>query len=291
MVLAGNQGTPGGLYVAMERFGVTAAAAVPTIWIQILDYMNARHLRFSTLHKALTGGSHPPPELVVRMNDLGVDLIDAWGMTETSPLGIVRRYNAGDERGPAPRAAQPIFGVQTRVVDEGGLPVRADGRTPGALQVRGNWVTASYFGSERTPSDAGWFTTGDLAVADPDNGLHVVDREKDLIKSGGEWISSPALEAVALRDARVAEAAAIAVPHPRWGERPVLVAVRTDDGLCEQSVLDLYQGVGPRWWRPEKVVFVAELPRSSTGKILKGVLRATYEKVLDEDTAAVAVPK
>jgi fatty-acyl-CoA synthase len=236
MVFPGAALDGASLYELFETHGATFSGAVPTVWNGLLAWMKERGLRFSTLQRVVIGGSACPPALMHTLQDeYGVRVIHAWGMTETSPLGTTAALKAkhmalpaSDREGIQRKQGRPLFGVDLRVLDDLGDPVARDGRAFGALQVRGLWVVASYMkgeaGDALTPD--GWFPTGDVATLDEDGYIQITDRSKDVIKSGGEWISSIELENVAMSHPGVAEAAAVAVAHPKWDERPLLVVAR-----------------------------------------------------------------
>jgi fatty-acyl-CoA synthase len=243
-------------------------------------------VRPTTLERVLIGGSACPRSLITALeNDYGVEVLHAWGMTETSPLATVSRMKRKHERlGPDERTAlkvkqgRPVFGVELEIVGPRGDPLPHDGEAFGDLEVRGPWVCASYFKDEG--GDAlvdGWFPTGDVASIDADGYVKITDRSKDGIKSGGEWISSIELENLAVAHPAIREAAVIAVAHAKWGERPLVIAVRKPGATVGRAeLLDFYKGKVARWWIPDDVVFVDELPHTATGKLLKTRLREEY---------------
>jgi len=216
----------------------------------------------------------------------GIDVFHGWGMTETSPVATVSKLTARHEGlteeeklGVLMKQGRPLFGVELRIVDEAGRPLPEDGEACGELQVRGPWVASAYLGGE--PGSAldaeGWFSTGDLATIDEESCVQITDRKKDLIKSGGEWISSLDLEDAAVRHPEIARAAVIGVPHEKWGERPLLLAVPTRGGdPTKESVLEFLEGQVARWWLPDEVIFVDDLPLGGTGKVQKTKLRERY---------------
>jgi 3-(methylthio)propionyl---CoA ligase len=271
------------LYELFEAEGVTMSAGVPTVWLGVLNYMKEKKLRFSTLNRTLIGGSACPPAMIRTLQkDYGVEVRHGWGMTEMSPLGTVCRLKAKhkdlDEE--AKYAVQdkqgfPIFGVDMRIVNENGEELPRDGKAFGDLQVRGPWVIREYFkGEGGSPLREGWFPTGDVATLDPDGYMQITDRSKDVIKSGGEWISSIDLENIAIAHPAIAEAAVIGVHHPKWDERPIVVAVKRDGHeVSREEILKFYEGKIAKWWMPDDVVFVAELPHTATGKLSKLTLR------------------
>lgn len=262
----------------------TVAAGVPTIWNDLLQWMRAHpgH-RIDSLTRVLCGGSAVPRRLLEAYDsELGVPIMQAWGMTETSPVatsGLVPR----DETGPAAldlRATQGrmVFGVQARVVGEDGQELPRDGKSVGELQVRGPWVTGSYYRStEQDRFDDGWLRTGDVGTLDPRGYLTLTDRAKDVIKSGGEWISSVELETTLMGHPDVVEACVVGVPDERWQERPLAVVVRRDGSQVEAAELrDWLAGRVAKWWLPERWSFVAAVPRTGVGKFDKKVVRQAY---------------
>ncbi|MES2337399.1 MAG: long-chain fatty acid--CoA ligase [Pseudomonadota bacterium] len=269
----------------------TFSLGVPTIWFGVLDHLeattNAQDRAALALNRVFAGGAAVPRALIVRFRDLlGVDVLQAWGMTETSPVATVCRPLARHaDLDPEARAdllatqGRALCGVELRIEGPDGGEVAAGSGESGLLKVRGPWVLNGYFGQPAGSAlDAdGWFDTGDIARIDHDGFLQLTDRAKDVIKSGGEWISSIDLENAAVAHPSVAEAAVIAVPHPRWQERPLLL-VRTHDGgtIDRADMLDFLSARVARWWLPDDVVTVAELPHTATGKLLKTVLRAQY---------------
>jgi 3-(methylthio)propionyl---CoA ligase len=280
------------LHQLFEAEGVTFSAGVPTVWLGLLDYMKQNKLRFSTLKCVVIGGSACPPAMLRTFQDeYGVEVRHAWGMTEMSPLGTVampkaKHAAAADATRETVQHKQgfPIFGVDMKIVGEGGAELPRDGKTCGHLMVRGPWVIKSYFkgegGDPLRPDDAGrgWFPTGDVATLDPDGYMQITDRSKDVIKSGGEWISSIELENIAIAHPAIAEAAVIGVKHPKWDERPIVVAVKKPgQELSKEELIKFYEGKVAKWWMPDDVVFVNELPHTATGKLSKLTLRERFK--------------
>ena len=271
------------LHELFEAEGVTMSAGVPTVWLGLLNYMKQSKLRFSTLKGVVIGGSACPPAMLrAFQEDYGVNVLHAWGMTEMSPLGTVctfkeKHLKMDKEARYAVQAKQGrvIFGVDMRIVGEDGTPLPMDGKAFGDLQVRGPWVISTYYKDEGgDPLVDGWFPTGDVATLDPDGYMQITDRSKDVIKSGGEWISSIDLENIAVAHPAVAEAAVIGVKHPKWDERPVVVAVKkAGQEVSREDLLKFYEGKIAKWWMPDDVVFVTELPHTATGKLSKLTLR------------------
>jgi len=278
------------LYGLLEAEGVTLSAGVPAVWQGLLAYMEQGGKRFSTMRRTVVGGSACPPAMLRAFQEVhGVEVLHAWGMTELSPLGTVCRPKARhrdetpDERlARQARQGRPGFGVDLRIIDGDGLPLPWDGASCGELLVRGPWIADSYFGDEpidmrRDDEGRAWFATGDVGNIDRDGYLQITDRSKDVIKSGGEWISSIELENVALEHPAVFAAACIAMPHPKWDERPLLLVVKKPGAFLERAeLLTSFEGKVARWWMPDDVVFVDTLPLGATGKVLKGELRKRY---------------
>ena len=278
----------------MKREGVTDSAGVPTVWLAHFQYADANGIELPKLKAATIGGSAAPRFMIERLMKNGTRVQHAWGMTETSPIGTVGgpthdwdRLTFDQKVEQTMKQGRPIFGVELRAVD---LDDRAkvlprDGKTAGALQIRGPWVIKRYFKAEEDAIDAdGWFDTGDVAMIHPDGTMQITDRTKDVIKSGGEWISSVELENAACGHPAVAEAAAIGMPHPKWDERPVLFVVAKDgaDKDAESIVAFLSDKIA-KWWLPDAVEFVDDIPHTATGKISKKDLRARYPDYVLED--------
>ena len=267
---------------------VTLTGGVPTVWMAIFQYLDATGACLpSSLTTAVIGGSAPPPAMVERLMAMGIDPLHAWGMTETSPIGTLSSCHPdwdGMDHDARVRSkvlqGRPPFGVELRCVslDDPEQVLPRDGKTAGSLQVRGAWVVRRYFKAEQDCVGPGqWFETGDVAVIHPDGSLQLTDRTKDLIKSGGEWISSVELENAAMGHPAVAEAAAIGVPHPKWDERPVLVVVRKPGmDLDEDGLRTFLKDHVATWWLPDAVHFVDQIPHTATGKISKLTLREQF---------------
>jgi fatty-acyl-CoA synthase len=271
------------LHELFEREEVTMSAGVPTVWLGLLNYMKEQKLRFSTLKRVVIGGSACPPAMIRAFQDeYGVQVLHAWGMTEMSPLGTVTTFkakhlklSAEDRLKIQNKQGRVLFGVDVRIVGEDGTELPWDGKAFGDLQVRGPWVIKSYFkGEGGEPLRDGWFPTGDVCTIDPDGFIQITDRSKDVIKSGGEWISSIDLENIAVAHPAIAEAAVIGVKHPKWDERPIVVAVKKPGKeVTRDELLKFYEGKIAKWWMPDDVVFVSELPHTATGKLSKLTLR------------------
>jgi acyl-CoA synthetase (AMP-forming)/AMP-acid ligase II len=288
LVLPGPRLDGASLYELFEAEGVTYALGVPTVWLGFEAYLSASGMRCSTLQRVLSGGSAVPPSMVENFARHGIDLRQGWGMTEMSPLGTTAALKAKHhglewEQQLAVKVKQgrPVFGVEMKIVDDEGRTQPHDGRSMGELLVRGPWIVSGYFADATASAAAvepdGWFHTGDMATIDPDGYLQITDRKKDVIKSGGEWISSIDLENAAIAHEHVAEAAVIAVPDPRWGERPLLIVAPRPGCTPERDQLIAFlAGQFPRWMLPGEVVCIDELPHTATGKIMKTRLRQMF---------------
>ena len=271
------------LHEMFESEAVTMSAGVPTVWLGLLNYMKENKLKFSTLKSTVIGGSACPPAMIRSFqDDFGVKVLHAWGMTEMSPLGTVATFKAqhtkaGKEARYAVQSKQGrvIFGVDMKIVDTEGKVLPNDGKAFGDLLVKGPWVTNAYFKNEGgDPLKDGWFPTGDVATIDPDGYMQITDRSKDVIKSGGEWISSIDLENIAVAHPGIVEAAVIGIAHPKWDERPIVVAIRKPGAtVTREELLKFFEGKIAKWWMPDDVVFVEQLPHTATGKLSKLTLR------------------
>jgi fatty-acyl-CoA synthase len=267
----------------MLETGVTVTAAVPTIWLGLLAYLDANDLKLSTLERVAIGGASCPRSVVERFQErYGVRVLHAWGMTEMSPIGTACSFKPEVAAlDPAARldvqqtVGHPPFTVDLRIVDAEGRDLPWDAATQGRLLTRGAAVVRRYLKAEADAVDAdGWFDTGDVATMDANGYVRITDRSKDIIKSGGEWISSIELENAAVAHPDVAEAAAVGVPHPKWGERPVLVVVpRPGRAPDAASITALLAGRFAKWQLPDDILFMEELPHTATGKISKLSLR------------------
>jgi fatty-acyl-CoA synthase len=276
------------LQALIEEEQVTFSAGVPTVWQGLVAYLEKTGKRIDSLTHVVSGGSAVPAALMKQLKERhAVEVVHAWGMTETSPIGTIRSQSPEastlpEDRREALRARQgrTVFGIELRVADDNGAEVPRDGKTFGALKVRGPWVAASYYkrsGDEVFEND-GWFNTGDVATICPLGYMQITDRTKDVIKSGGEWISSIDLENLAVAHPAVAQAAAIAIPHPKWQERPLLVAVLKPGATATAAeLLEFFAGKVAKWWIPDDVVFVDKLPLTATGKLSKLQLRQQFE--------------
>ena len=286
MVMPGRDLSAPALHAMLER-GVTITAAVPTVWLALLDHMRREGLGLSTLKRVVIGGSACPQAVIEAFQrDYGVTVLHAWGMTETSPLGSfcslkpeVAALPEAERMAVQLKVGHPPFTVDLDLRDDAGAPVAWDGESRGRLVVRGPGVVRRYLGAQTDAADAdGWFDTGDVATMDALGYVRIVDRTKDVIKSGGEWISSIDLENAAVACPGVAEAAAVGVAHPTWGERPVLVVAAAPGAtLAREALLAHMAARFAKWQVPDDVVFMAELPHTATGKLSKLALRQRLE--------------
>jgi len=273
------------LYELMEAERVTYSAGVPTVWLGLLNHLREANAKFSTLERTVIGGSACPPAMIKTFQEVyGVEVIHAWGMTEMSPLGTLAKLTweqtqrpPDEQRKLREKQGHAMYGVDMKIVGDDGRELPWDGVAFGDLHVRGPWVIDRYFRGDASPLVDGWFPTGDVATIDKDSFLNITDRSKDVIKSGGEWISSIEVENVAIAHPAVAEAACIACSHPKWTERPLLVVVRRPDAhVTRDELLAFYEGKVAKWWIPDDVVFVDELPHTATGKLQKLKLREQF---------------
>ena len=271
------------VYELIEAEKVTFAAGVPTVWQMLLGHMKPANLKFSSLKRTVIGGSACPPAMIDAFrDDYGVDVLHAWGMTEMSPLGTLCTLKNKHLSLPAEaqmklrlKQGRAIFGVDMKIVNEAGEALPHDGKTYGDLLVKGPWIIREYYKQEgASPLRDGWFPTGDVATLDEDGFMQITDRSKDVIKSGGEWISSIDIENIAMAHPDVAMAACIGMPHPKWDERPVVCVVRKPSStLTAAELLKFYEGKTAKWQIPDDAVFVDAIPLGATGKMLKTKLR------------------
>jgi len=271
------------LYELIEAEGVTFAAGVPTVWQMLLTHMQQGGLKFSHLNRTVIGGSACPPAMIDAFEDTyGVRVLHAWGMTEMSPLGTLKNKHLAlpkeQQRKILQKQGRPIYGVDMRIVDSDGRDQPWDGKACGDLLVRGPWILDTYYkGASPLVKDEegrGWFPTGDVATIDPDGYMQITDRTKDVIKSGGEWISSIDIENIAMGHPAVAMAACIGMPHPKWDERPIVaVAKKAGAEVSREELLAFFDGKTAKWQIPDDVVFVDAIPLGATGKMLKTKLR------------------
>ena len=286
LVMPGHHLDGASLYNLFEEEKVTMSAGVPTIWLGLLNHVKANGLKFSTFKSTVIGGAACPPAMIRAFeNEYGVEVIHAWGMTEMSPLGTLGRlktkhaeWSTEDKQKLLEKQGKSVFGVDMRIVDGDGKVLPWDGKAAGDLEVKGHWVINSYFNIDKSPLHDGWFPTGDVATIDADGYMQITDRSKDVIKSGGEWISSIDLENVLMAHPAVHEAAAISCFHPKWDERPLMVVVKKPGvEVSVDELIAFYDGKIPKWQTPDDVVFVDEIPHTATGKISKLQLRERFK--------------
>jgi fatty-acyl-CoA synthase len=272
------------IYELIEGEKVNFAAGVPTVWQMMLGHMQANKLRFSTLTRTVIGGSACPPAMITAFNDdYGVEVLHAWGMTEMSPLGTVctlknkhLALDADTKMKIRLKQGRAVFGVDIKIVDaDTGKDLPWDGKTFGDLYVRGPWIISEYFKHEGGDVLVdGWFPTGDVATIDTDGYMQITDRSKDVIKSGGEWISSIDVENIAMAHPAVAMAACIGMKHPKWDERPIIAVVKKPGTeVTRDELLAFFEGKTAKWQIPDDVVFVDAIPLGATGKMQKTKLR------------------
>ncbi len=299
LVFPGPHLQPRDIAELIQNERVTVTAGVPTIWIGLYALLERERYDLSSLRVMPVGGSAMPRALIEAFEKrFGIRVAHAWGMTEMTPLGTVanlKSYMADwpEEERFAIRAKQgmPVVGVEIRAVDDQGREVPWDGKTMGELQVRGPWVIRAYYNDPRTAEafQDGWFRTGDVVTIDPEGYIQIVDRTKDLIKSGGEWISSVDLENALMAHPKVLEAAVIAVPHPKWQERPLAVVVprpEFKEDLTKEELLEFLRPRFAKWWLPDDIVFVEAIPKTSVGKFDKKVLREQFREYRLPETPA-----
>ena len=285
LVLPGPRLDGASLYELMEGERVTVSAGVPTIWLALMQHVEEHGLRFSTMQRTAVGGSAMPAALIVKFVDnYGVEVRHGWGMTETTAVATMsclspknRELSATEQHAVIARQGKSVFGAEIKVVDEYGATLARDGVSQGELMVRGQWIVSGYFKSDVSPLVDGWFPTGDIATIDAHGVMQIRDRAKDVIKTGGEWISSIDLESAAMGHPAVAMAAVIGVKHPKWDERPLLFVVRKPGKTVErEEILAFLTERVAKWWVPDDVIFLDALPVGGTGKVQKGDLRKQY---------------
>ncbi|WP_431359032.1 long-chain fatty acid--CoA ligase [Halovenus amylolytica] len=305
-VFPGPAPEPADLASLIEEEGVTITAGVPTVWLGLLEYMKENEVDLSSLEQIVIGGAAAPKAVIEQYDEFGVDVIHAWGMTETSPVGTVSRLTPAltdaafdtkvDKWG---KQGLIMPGIEFKVVDDDGSEIPHDGEAFGELLVRGPWVTTEYYErphANETDFDGSWLRTGDIVTVDDDGYIEIVDRAEDVIKSGGEWISSQELENAIMAHEDVSEAAVIGVDHDRWQERPVAMIVVADDvdrEMLTDELKTMLQEEYPKWWLPDGFEFIDEIPKTATGKFSKMDLREQYEgkELLEEDAPADAAPE
>jgi fatty-acyl-CoA synthase len=286
LVMPGMQMEGEPLYDLIEKEEVTLAFGVPTIWMGLLAYCRDNNKILSSVTNTIIGGAALSLSTLQEFDEVhDVNVIHAWGMTEMSPLGTTnvptpQMDNMTKEEKYAVQLKQgkPIYGVELKVVDDAGVELPKDGKSQGHLMVRGPWILQRYFKAEQDAVDEnGWFDTGDISVLDQDGYMTIKDRAKDVIKSGGEWISSIDLENAAFGHPEIAEACVVGIPHPKWDERPMLFVVTNDGEPIEKdSILEFLASKVAKWWLPDEIVFMKELPHGATGKLQKFELRDEY---------------
>ena len=275
------------VYELLESERVTMAAGVPTVWLMLLNHVKQNGLRFSHMRRTVIGGSACPPAMIKSFrDDYDVTVLHAWGMTEMSPIGTVctlklaqQTLDSEAQLAIMAKQGRAVYGVEMRIVGPDGQELPWDGQASGDLHVKGPWIISGYFKAEGgDPLVDGWFPTGDVASIDADGFLQITDRSKDVIKSGGEWISSIDIENVAVAHPAVAMAACIALPHPKWDERPLLVVVKKPGAdVTREQLLQFFEGKVAKWQVPDDVVFVEAIPLGATGKMQKNKLREQFK--------------
>jgi len=277
------------VYEMLDTEEVSFTAGVPTVWLLLLQYLQESGNKLPQLERMVVGGAALPPSIIEAFeNDYGCDCIQAWGMTEMSPVGTVgylkrnmKDLNAEEKMSYKVKQGRAVYGVEMKIVDDNGNELPQNGKDFGELVVRGPWITNGYFEDDEATAecinDDGWLRTGDVCTIDERGFMQIVDRSKDVIKSGGEWISSIELENIAVGHADIAEAAVIGIAHPKWDERPLLICVKAEGAeVTGDNVLEIFKGKVADWWVPNEVAFVDELPHTATGKLLKTELRKTF---------------
>ena len=291
MVLTGPHMDGANVYQIITDEEVNKSAAVPTVWSMLLDHLNQNNLQVPKLLETTIGGSAAPRSMILEFNEkYNVDVLHAWGMTEMSPLGSLNRTKMYLDKIPPDQVldynckqGRPTFGVDLKIVDDDGNELPRDGETTGRLMARGPWVIERYYKKEESALENGWLDTGDIASIDPLGFMQITDRAKDVIKSGGEWISSVDVENAAVAHEGIQIAACIGVPHPKWEERPLLI-VQTypDKEVSKEDIMSLLSETFAKWQLPEDIIYVDEIPLTATGKVDKKPLRAKYQEYLSK---------
>ena len=292
LVLPGAGMDGASLFELIDGESVDLLLGVPTVWLGLLQYCEKENLTLASVKEVVIGGSAAPLSMIKDFQEKhDAFVIHAWGMTELSPMGTVNsmnRYMASlsqEERyAQQCKQGRPIYGIEIRIVDDAGTELDHDGKVFGRLQVRGPWVASSYYKhDDQSDWQDGWFDTGDVATIDENGYMNIVDRAKDVIKSGGEWISSIDVENIALGQDDVVECAVVGVPHPKWDERPLLLVVKKErSSLDKETMLAYLSDKIVKWWMPDEVLFVDELPHTPTGKLLKRTLRDQYQTLFTQ---------
>jgi fatty-acyl-CoA synthase len=297
-VLPGPKLDPASLYELFNDYRVTFTAGVPTVWLGLLQYLEANNGTLPYLRRITIGGAAAPRAMMQKFQEqYGVPCMHAWGMTEMSPMGTLCALTPDMEALPAEqrldlqqKQGRPPFMVDMKITDDAGGSLPWDGKTFGRLKVRGPAVAKTYFGESKTVLDEeGFFDTGDVATIDSNGYMQITDRSKDVIKSGGEWISSIDLENLAVGHPKVQEAAVIGIVHPKWGERPLLIVVpKKGEQIVKHEIIEFMRPKTASWWLPDDVVFVEEIPHTATGKIQKTALREQYKEYVLPTARATA---
>lgn len=284
LVLPGPRMDAASIAELIEAEGVTVTAGVPTLYTKLLQHFEEQGRGAGTMQRLVVAGSAPAPSMIEGFERLGVSVNHVWGMTETSPCGTstqpsrtTAKASPQEQLRRKTMQGTPVYGVDVKIADENGNELPHDGKSSGRFMVRGPWVLSGYYRDEKPLLEDGWFNTGDLAVMDDDNYIQLTDRAKDVIKSGGEWISSIDVENLAAGCPGVAEAAVIGIPHPQWEERPLLIVVpAASEPATAKAVLSFLEGKIARWWMPDDVIFVEALTYGATGKVQKMELRRRF---------------
>jgi fatty-acyl-CoA synthase len=292
LVLPGHALDGESLYELVQKESVDCLLGVPTVWLGLLQYLEGKGLKMESVNQVLVGGSAAPYAMIKAFDEQhDAFLTHGWGMTEMSPLGTINTQTKKAMSLPTEERYQlqtkqgyPMFGVEIKTVDDKNEELPRDGEASGALKVKGPWIMHTYYkADEPAVDDEGWFDTGDVATIHPDGCMQIVDRAKDVIKTGGEWISSIDLENAALTHENILEACVVGVPHPKWDERPLLFLITKDGNEIEkQEINDFLLEKVVKWWLPDDIIFVKELPHGATGKLLKVDLREKYKEHLME---------
>jgi len=292
LVLPGHALDGESLYELVQQESVDCLLGVPTVWLGLLQYLEGKGLKMESVDQVLVGGSAAPYAMIKAFDEQhDAFLTHGWGMTEMSPLGTINTQTKKAMSLPTEERYQlqtkqgyPMFGVEIKTVDDDNKELPRDGEASGALKVKGPWIMHTYFKAEGPAvDDEGWFDTGDVATIHPDGCMQIVDRAKDVIKTGGEWISSIDLENAALTHENILEACVVGVPHPKWDERPLLFLITKDGNqIDKQEINDFLLEKVVKWWLPDDIIFVKELPHGATGKLLKVDLREEYKEHLME---------
>ena len=305
-VFPGPSPEPADIASLIEDEGVTMTAGVPTVWLGLLDYMEENEVDLSSLEKVVIGGAAAPKAVIEQFDELGVDVVHAWGMTEMSPVGTVANLKYDLEDAPYETKLEKqgkqgliVPGLEFEVLDDDGNEIAWDGEEFGELLVRGPWVTTEYYNrpeANQEDFEGEWLRTGDIVTVDEDGYIEIVDRADDVIKSGGEWISSQELENSIMAHEDVSEAAVIGVPHDRWQERPVAMVVTPEGTNHERLTEELKEMLledYPKWWLPDGFEFIEEIPKTATGKFSKKDLREEFagEELIEEEAPEEDAPE